>query len=102
MVIAQGIAGSSAEPSVPRGGVMTDRSKKTKTQAGFSMMQLLITLGVVSIVSGLAFMGITSARQRIRLTNSSRLLASYIERARVDSVRRHPMSSADMAGVQVL
>lgn len=78
------------------------RRRKTKAQAGFSMMQLLITLGVVSIVSGLAFMGITSARQRIRLTNSSRLLASYVERARVDSVRRHPMSSAEMSGVQVL
>jgi len=76
--------------------------RKNKTQAGFSMMQLLITLGVVSIVSGLAFMGITSARQRIRLTNSSRMLASYIERARVDSVRRHPLNAADMAGVAVL
>jgi hypothetical protein len=78
------------------------RRNKTKTQAGFSMMQLLIALGVVSIVSGLAFMGITSARQRIRLTNSSRLLASYIERTRVDSVRRHPLNAADMAGVEVL
>ena len=78
------------------------RRKKSKTQAGFSMMQLLITLGVVSIVSGLAFMGITSARQRIRLTNSSRLLASYVERARVDSVRRHPLNAAEMAGVEVL
>jgi hypothetical protein len=78
------------------------KDKKIKTQAGFSMMQLLITLGVVSIVSGLAFMGITSARQRIRLTNSSRMLASYLERARVDSVRRHPLNAADMAGVQVL
>jgi len=78
------------------------RRKKTKIQAGFSMMQLLITLAVVSIVSGLAFMGITSARQRIRLTNSSRLLASYIERARVDSVRRHPLNAGEMAGVEVL
>lgn len=79
-----------------------DRPTKTKSQAGFSMMQLLITLAVVSLVSGLAFMGITSARQRIRLTNSSRMLASYIERARVDSVRRHPLNATDMAGVEVL
>jgi hypothetical protein len=79
-----------------------DRRSKTKTQAGFSMMQLLIALAVVSIVSSLAFMGITSARQRIRLTNSSRMLASYVERARVDSVRRHPTSAAEMAGVEVL
>ena len=78
------------------------RRKKPKTQAGFSLTQLLITVAVIGIVSGLAFMGITSARQRIRLTNSSRLLASYIERARVDSVRRHPMTSAEMSGVQML
>lgn len=78
------------------------RRQKPKTQAGFSLTQLLITVAVIGIVSGLAFMGITSARQRIRLTNSSRLLASYIERARVDSVRRHPMTSAEMSGVQML
>lgn len=80
----------------------SNRRTKTKKQAGFSMMQLLITLGVVSIVSGLAFMGIAAAKQRIRLTNSSRLLASYVEKARVDSVRRHPLNAADMAGVEVL
>jgi Tfp pilus assembly protein FimT len=79
-----------------------NRRKKSKTQAGFSLMQLLITVAVIGIVSGLAFMGITSARQRIRLTNSSRLLASHIERARVDSVRRHPMTAAEMSGVEVL
>lgn len=79
-----------------------DRRKKHRNQAGFSMMQTLIVLGVVSVVSGLAFLGITEARQRIRLTNSSRLLASYVEKARVDSVRRHPMNAADMAGVEVL
>lgn len=78
------------------------RNRKRKAQAGFSLMQLLITLAVVSIVSGLAFYGITSARQRIRLTNSSRMLASYIEKARVDSVRRHPLAAADMAGIEVL
>jgi competence protein ComGC len=79
-----------------------DRSKKTRAQAGFSLMQLLITLAVVSIVSALAFFGITSARQRIRLTNSSRMLASYVEKTRVDSVRRHPLNAADMAGIEVL
>jgi hypothetical protein len=71
-------------------------------QSGFSMMQLLITVAVVGIVSGLAVFGIASARQRIRLTNSSRLLASYVEKARVDSVRRHPLDPNLMAGVEVL
>jgi hypothetical protein len=76
--------------------------KKTKTQAGFSMIQMLVVFVVVSVVSGLAFLGISSAKQRIRLTNSSRLLASYVEKARVDSVRRHPLNAADMAGIEVL
>lgn len=79
----------------------TRRKKRTK-QNGFSMMQLIVTLAVVSIVSGLAVFGIASARQRIRLTNSSRLLASYAEKARVDSVRRHPTDPDLMAGVEVL
>jgi hypothetical protein len=93
---------------VPRsGGVMsattrTKRNHKPTAQRGFSMMQLLVTLAVVSIVSGLAVFGIASARQRIRLTNSSRLLASYVEKARVDSVRRHPTDPNLMAGVEVL
>ena len=65
-------------------------------------MQLLVTLAVVSVVSALAFLGIASAKQRIRLTNSSRMLASYVEKARVDSVRRHPLTSDLMAGLEVL
>ena len=85
-----------------RATVRTARKQKPKAQHGFSMMQLIITLAVISIVSGFAVMGITSARQRIRLTNSSRLLASYVEKARVDSVRRHPSSADEMAGVEVL
>jgi len=80
----------------------TTRRKTRPTQRGFSMMQLLVTLAVVSVVSGLAVFGIASARQRIRLTNSSRLLASYAEKARVDSVRRHPTDPDQMAGIEVL
>lgn len=89
--------------STPIGTISrTKRKQKPTSQRGFSMMQLLVTLAVASVVSGLAFMGITSARQRIRLTNSSRLLASYAEKARVDSVRRHPTDPNLMAGIEVL
>lgn len=78
------------------------RRKKPAAQRGFSMMQLIVTLAVVSVVSGLAVMGIASARQRIRLTNSSRVLASWAEKARVDSVRRHPTDPDQMSGIEVL
>src|SRR5689334_20255974 len=108
MVVAQvGRGKFCSNSSVPPGGVMpaktrSNRSTKTEAQSGFSLTQLVITIAVISVVSVFAFLGITSAKQRVRLTNSSRLLASYVEKARVDSVRRHPMASADMAGVQVL
>ena len=80
----------------------TTRRKKRPAQSGFSMMQLIVTLAVVSIVSGLAVFGIASARQRIRLTNSARMIASWAEKARVDSVRRHPIDPEQMAGIEVL
>jgi hypothetical protein len=106
MVVALWTAGSFIDkPS--HGGVMSARTRSNRrknpmAQSGFSMMQLLITVAVVGIVSGLAVFGIASARQRIRLTNSSRLLASYIEKARVDSVRRHPTDPNQMSGIEVL
>jgi len=81
---------------------ITRTKRRKKAQHGFSLMQLLITVAVVGIVSAFAVYGIASARQRIRLTNSSRLLASYVEKARVDSVRRHPTNPDLMAGVEVL
>jgi prepilin-type N-terminal cleavage/methylation domain-containing protein len=71
-------------------------------QNGFSLIQLLITIAVVAIVSALAVYGIATARQRVRLTNSSRLLASYIEKARVDSVRRHAETAGQLAGITFL
>ena len=83
---------------------MTPKIKKPRrtNQKGFSIMQLIVAIAVASVITSLAYLGITSARQRIRLTNSSRVLASYVEKARVDSVRRHPMTSDLMAGVEVL
>ncbi|HKZ80126.1 MAG TPA: hypothetical protein VJ124_17765 [Pyrinomonadaceae bacterium] len=71
-------------------------------QEGFSLLQTLITVAVVAVVSTMALYGIASARQRIRLTNSTRLLASYIEKARVDSIRRHATTAGTMAGITVL
>src|SRR6185295_17065078 len=55
--------------------------------------QLLITVDVIAIVSAFAFMGITSARANIRLSNSVRQFAGYSERARADALKRHDTTS---------
>lgn len=69
---------------------------------GFTLLQMLIVVVVIAVIGGMAAFGIAQARQRIRLTNSARLLASYLEKARVDSIRRHPINAGDMAGVTFL
>jgi len=80
----------------------SNKSQKRLNQKGFSVMQVVITITVIAITSALAVFGIASARTRIRLTNSARLLASYLEKTRVDSVRRHASDAAQMAGVTFL
>ena len=63
---------------------------------------MVIVVLVVAVIGGMAVFGIVEARGRIRLTNSARLLASYMEKARVDSIRRHAATNDEMAGVTLL
>jgi hypothetical protein len=59
-------------------------------------VQLLITLAVIGVVSTIAVMGITRARASMRLSNSTRQFAAYVERTRADAVRRHGQASVEM------
>jgi len=63
---------------------------------GFTMLQLLITVALVAIITTFGVVTITKARAGIRLTNSARLLAGYIEKARSDAVRRHGFSTVEV------
>jgi len=65
------------------------RAKPSRNADGFSMIQLLITIAVAMIITGFAIVGITRARDHVRLMNSAREFAGYVERARADAVRRH-------------
>ena len=74
---------------------------KPGQQKGFTLLQLMIVVLVIAVIGGMAAFGIVQARQRIRLTNSARMIAGYLEKARVDSVRRHAVNFDDMAGLTV-
>ncbi|MEP6743807.1 MAG: tetratricopeptide repeat protein [bacterium] len=69
---------------------------------GFTVIELLIVASIISVVSGFALMQITRARQVMVRENAARQLASYLEKARIDSVRRHPTTSAQMAQVSII
>ena len=61
-------------------------------QAGFTTIQLLITIALVAIISAFALFAIDTARASVRLTGSTRELASYLEKARSNAIRRNATS----------
>lgn len=58
-------------------------------ERGFSLLQILVVVAIVGIVTSFAIVSIARSRDNIRLQSSVRQLASYIEKARLDSIRRH-------------
>jgi hypothetical protein len=72
-----------------------------RTGRGFSTIELLITASILTIVTGFGLMGISRAKASIRLSGSAREFASYIEKARLYSIRRHANEAADRANVAI-
>ena len=64
---------------------------------GFSTIQLVITIAVMTIVSGFAVVSISRARDHVRLMNSARQFAASAERARGDAVRRHSTATVSVS-----
>jgi type II secretory pathway pseudopilin PulG len=70
--------------------------------SGFSVLELLIVGVMVSVVVGFAITQIARAKQNMTRGNAVRELTSYIEKARLDSVRRHATTSAQMGQVVII
>lgn len=70
-------------------------------ERGVSIVELLIVVVMVAVVTAFAVMQIAGANRTMRLSNSAREFMGYLEKARVDSVRRHAMSNLDMASVTI-
>ncbi len=68
-------------------------NNRRSLERGFTILQLVITVGVIGIVSTFALISVARARDNIRLQGSVRQLAGYLEKARLDAVRRHATSS---------
>jgi prepilin-type N-terminal cleavage/methylation domain-containing protein len=61
-------------------------------QAGVSLVETLVVIVIISIVAALALMQRGSANEQLRRQNVARELKVAFERARFDSVKRHPVS----------
>jgi Tfp pilus assembly protein FimT len=67
-------------------------------ERGFSLLQILVVLGITSIIAGMAVFGIRSARTTVRLNNSARDFAQYAEKARLDAIRRRTTTHIEFTG----
>jgi len=65
--------------------------KKTKpsSAAGFSVVELLVVILVVTITTTFALVSFQKANRSFNLSGATRTLSAYLEKARVESVRRH-------------
>ncbi len=66
---------------------------KVRNECGFTVMQLIVVVTIVSIVSAFTLITIRKSRDSLAVQNSVRQLAGYIEKARLDAVRRHSTST---------
>lgn len=76
-------------------------SKTMHTDEGFSVIELVIVVTILAVVTSFGVMGIKNAKASIRLSGAAREYASYIERARVYSIRTHADDASERANVAI-
>lgn len=67
--------------------------KWSRDERGFTILQTAIALAIMGVICGFAAMGLLQAKAKLRLQNSVRQLAGYLEKARLDAIRRHGTSN---------
>jgi Tfp pilus assembly protein FimT len=77
-------------------------SNQLANARGVSILELLIVVAMIGVITGFALMQVVEARQDMTRENAAQQLAAYLEKARLDSVRRHPSAPAEMAQVSIL
>ena len=68
-------------------------SNRSRNESGFTILQTAIALAIMGVICGFAILGLMNAKANLRLQNSVRQLSSYLEKARLDAIRRHASSN---------
>lgn len=76
-------------------------NSNTRTNGGFSIVELLVTAVVITVVTGAGVMGITRARASVRISGAAREYGAYIEKARIQSIRSHADDVTERASVAI-
>src|SRR6476659_7217925 len=75
--------------------------QQPQSQRGISVLEMIIVISTITVLLAFAFVGVTRARASLRLSGAIREFGAYIEKARVDSIRRHADTLAQGAGVSI-
>lgn len=73
---------------------------KCRRDRGVGMVEMVIVVAIIGIGSAIALLQIQSSRAAMRVQNSVRQLASFMEKARVDAVRRHGTSTVSFTNTR--
>jgi prepilin-type N-terminal cleavage/methylation domain-containing protein len=84
-----------------RSNTYRQKAGRTGGERGVSIVEMLIVVAMIGIVTAFAVMKIGGAQRAMRLSNSARELTSWLEKTRLDSVRRHAMANTEMASVTI-
>ena len=77
------------------------RDRRLSGQRGVSLLELMIVVTIIGTVSAFAFVQINSAQQVMRRENATREFKSYLEKVRLDSIRRHATAVGQMASMSI-
>jgi prepilin-type N-terminal cleavage/methylation domain-containing protein len=72
-----------------RQNVINSGKPKPGVAAGFSMLELLIVVALITIVSAFAIISLQKSNKDFKVAGATRTLSTYLEKARLDSLRRH-------------
>jgi prepilin-type N-terminal cleavage/methylation domain-containing protein len=72
-----------------------------RTQRGFSVTELLIVLVMVSVIAGFAVVSIVRGNRAAYSTTTAVEMAGYLQKARIDSMRRSAKDLNQMAQVKI-
>lgn len=75
--------------------IQTNRGIPSKS-AGFSMLELMVLVALIGIVSSIALISVQKSNKSLNVAGAARTFSAYLEKARLDSVRRHGGASVDI------
>jgi type IV fimbrial biogenesis protein FimT len=72
---------------------LPQKNPNASSAAGFSLVELLLVITIIGVVASYAFLTFEKSTKGFKLAGATRTLSGYLEKARVDSVRRHGAAS---------